>query len=129
VLRGRQKLSFDVPVILARDRIEQLADLADPTKSHIGPLGIFGLNFDAELHSLLPDARVGTGVIVVGMAPGFDSVNTGLRAGDVIHAINRTPVTSVEQLRAALGQLKAGDSTVLQIEREGQFQYLAFEME
>jgi serine protease Do len=127
--RGTQKLSFDVPAILARDRMDQLADVADPTKSHIGLLGIIGLSFDDELHSLLPDVRMGTGVIVVGQAPGFNSVNTGLRAGDVIHSLNRTPVASVEQLRTAVAHLKPGDSAVLRIERLGQFQYLAFEME
>ena len=129
LLRGGQKLSFDIPAILACDRIDQLADFADPMKSHIGPLGIFGLNFDDRLHSLLPGVRIGTGVIVVGQAPGFNSVNTGLRAGDVIHSLNRTPVASVEQLRSAVAQLKPGDSAVLRIERMGQFQYLAFEME
>jgi serine protease Do len=129
LLRGTQKLSFDVAAILARDPMDQLADVADPTKSHIGPLGIIGLSFDDELRSVLPYVRMGTGVIVVGQAPGFNSVNTGLRAGDVIHSLNRTPIASVEQLRTAVAQLKPGDSAVLRIERQGQFQYLAFEME
>jgi serine protease Do len=77
----------------------------------------------------LPDPRVRTGVIVVGQAPGFNSVNTGLQLGDVIHSLNRTPVESVEQLRSALAQPKPGDGTLLRIERRGQFQYLTFEME
>jgi len=65
----------------------------------------------------------------VGPAPDFNSVNTGLRAGDVIHSLNRTPIASVEQLRTAVAQLKPGDAAVLRIERQGQLQYLAFEME
>jgi serine protease Do len=129
LLRGAQKLSLDIPPLLARDRMDQLADVADPIKSHIGPLGIFGLNFDDELRSLVPDVRIGTGVIVVGQAPGFNSVNTGLRVGDVIHSLNHRPVASVEQLRSAVAQLKPPDSAVLRIERQGQFQYLTFEME
>lgn len=129
VQRGTQKLSFDVPAILARDRMDQLADLADPTKSHIGPLGIIGLSLNDELRFLLPDFRMGTGVIVLGQAPGFNSVQTGLRAGDVIHLLNRTPIESVDQLRSAVAKLKPGDAAVLGIERQGQFQYLAFEME
>ena len=70
-----------------------------------------------------------TGVIVVGRAPGFSTIDVGLRAGDVVHSLNRTPVESVEQLKSALAQLKQGDAAVLRIERQGQFQYLAFEME
>ncbi len=129
VLRGTEKLSFNVAAVLPRDRMDQLADVANPLKSHIGPLGIWGLNLDDDLRSLLPDVRMGTGVIVVGQAPGFNSVNTGLRAGDVIHSLNRTPVASVEQLKSAVAQLRPGDAAVLRIERQGQFQYLAFEME
>jgi S1-C subfamily serine protease len=59
---------------------------------------------------------------------GFNSVDTGLRVGDVIHSLNRTLVESVEQLRSAMAQLKPGQAAVLQIERRGQFQYLAFEV-
>ena len=128
LLRGPQRLSLEVPVILVRDRIDQLADGADPAKSRIESLGIFVLNFDDELRSLL-DVRIGSGVIVVGEAPGFNSVSTGLREGDVIHSLNRTPIESVEQLKSSLAQLKPGDSAALWIERKGQFQYLAFEME
>jgi len=90
---------------------------------------IFGLNFDGELHSLVPDMRIGIGVIVVGQAPGFNSVATGLRVGDVIHSVNRTYIGSLEQLKSAVAQLKPGNAAVLGIERKGQFQYLAFEME
>jgi len=128
VLRGAQKLSFNVRAILARASMDQLADVADPMKSHIEPLGIFGLDFDNELGSL-PDVRIRTGVIVVGRAPDFNSVNTGLQVGDVIHSLNRTAVESVEKLKSAVAQLKPGHPAVLQIERRGQFQYLAFEME
>ncbi|MBV8573353.1 MAG: trypsin-like peptidase domain-containing protein [Acidobacteriaceae bacterium] len=129
VLRGEKKLLFNVPAMLARDRMEQLADVADPIKSHIGPLGILGLDFNDDLRSLMPDARMGTGVVVIGQAPGFNSAHTGLRIGDVIHSLNRTAVESVDQLKSAVAQLKPGDAAVLRIERGGQFQYLAFEME
>jgi serine protease Do len=129
VLRDARKLSFCVASIRARDRIDQLADLADPTKNRIEPLGILSMDFNDELLSLLSDVRMHTGVIVVGQAPGFNSAHTELRAGDVIHSLNRTPIESVEQLKLAVTQLKQGDPGVLWIERKGQFQYLAFEME
>lgn len=112
-----------------RDPMDQLVDVADPIKSRVEQLGIFGLNFDGELHSVVPDMRIGIGVIVAGQAPGFNSVATGLRVGDVIHSVNRTYVGSLEQLKSAVAQLKPGDAAVLGIERKGQFQYLAFEME
>ncbi len=129
VLRGEQRLSFNVPAIRARDRMEQFAGIADPTKNHIGPLAILGLDLDDELRSMLPDVRIASGVIVVGRAQGFNSVSAGLRAGDVIHSLNRTVIESVEQLKVALAKLKPGDAAVLRIERQGQLQYLTFEMQ
>jgi serine protease Do len=68
-------------------------------------------------------------VLVVAQARGFESVDTSLRPGDVIHSLNRTPIESVAQLKAAVGQLKRRDAVVLRIERGGRFQFLAFEME
>jgi serine protease Do len=129
VLRGTQKLSFNVPAIQAQDRMNQLVDVSDPVKSYSARLGIFGLTFVGELRSLLPEVRLSTGVIVVGRSPGFNSVKTGLRTGDIIHSVNHMPIESVEQLNSAVAQLKSGAAAVLQIERQGQFQYLAFEME
>ena len=129
VLRGTQRLSFNVPAIQAQDRMDQLAEVADPVKSYCARLGIFGLTFVGELRSLLPEVRLGTGVIVVGQSPGFNSVKTGLRTGDVIHSLNHMPIESVEQLNSVAAQLKPGAAAVLQIERQGQLQYLAFEME
>jgi S1-C subfamily serine protease len=49
--------------------------------------------------------------------------------GDVIHAFNGTSIESVAQLQLVAAQLKAGDAAVIRIERQGQFQYLALEME
>jgi serine protease Do len=59
------------------------------------------------------------GVLVLGHARGFFSLDTGLRAGGVIHALNRTPITSVAQLKAAVAQLTRGSAVVLRIERLG----------
>src|SRR5262249_23745221 len=62
VLRGRQKLSFKVGVLLEHDRIDQLADVAAPMKTHLGTLGILVLSLDDKLRSLMPDVRIGAGV-------------------------------------------------------------------
>jgi hypothetical protein len=62
----------------------------------------------------------------VAQAAGFNSVNTGLRQGDLINSLIRTSIESVEQLKSAATRLKPGDAAVLRIERRVQFQYLAF---
>jgi serine protease DegQ len=98
-------------------------------KSHIEPLGILGLDADDRLRALLHHLRMDTGVIVLGRARAFDSVDAGLRVGDVIHSLNGMSIESVAQLNSAVAQLKPRDSVVLRIERLGQFQYLAFEID
>jgi len=56
-------------------------------------------------------------------------VETGLQSGDIIHALNRIDIISLDGLRQALDKLKTGDSVVMQIERQGRLMYLAFDME
>ena len=128
-LRGTEKMAFHVRALPVHGAMNRGVDLLDPLRSHIMELGILGTDLDGRLRSQLPEVRVSTGVIVLGHAVGFDSVDAGLSPGDIIHALNRTPIQSVEQLKSAVAGLTRGDSVVLHIERDGQFQYLAFEME
>lgn len=129
ILRGNRKMTFDVPAVRAREGLNNFDGMADPVQNHIDALGILGMDINNDVRALIPDLRISGGVVVVGRAPGLNSINNGLRAGDVIHSINRTTIASVEQLKSALAELKSGDAAVLRIERQGQLQYLAFEME
>ena len=54
---------------------------------------------------------------------------TGLKTGDVIHSVDKTPIDSLDSLRAVLNSVNRGDPVVLQVERDGQLQWLPFEME
>jgi serine protease Do len=108
--------------------MDQLADLVDP-KNRIERLGVFAVDFKPELPSVAHDVRLASGIVVVALSPGPDTESRSFHAGDIIHAINNTPMKSVEQLRSALHQLKSGDPVVLQIERQGKLQFVAFDME
>lgn len=129
VLRGVEKLSFDVGAFLVRDALAGQFAAADPSDSHIDRLDILGMDLDDALRALMPGLRTPAGVVVVGRARAFNSVDTGLQPGDVISAFNRTPIASVGELRAAAANVKRGDPIVLRIERLGRFRYLTFEME
>jgi S1-C subfamily serine protease len=52
-----------------------------------------------------------------------------LKTGDIIRAIDRTPLQTVSQLQTIVRALRPGDPIVLQVERNGKLQYLAFEMD
>ncbi len=129
VLRGPKQISFNVPVTVYHDQIDELAEVPDLQKILIRRLSIFVTDLDDEVRSLLPVTRGDSGVVVVAQTNGSNAVDTGLQTGDIIHAINRTPLQSTSQFQDMVRNLKSGDPVVLQIERSGKLQYLAFEME
>lgn len=129
VLRGGDRLTIDVPVAAEDDDPQRFADLVNPDKNLIPRLGILGIEIDRRLAAMLPDLRVQYGVVVAARVAGAEALEVDLEPGDVIHAMNNQPMSTVAALAAALAQLKPGDPAVLQIERAGQLRYVAFEME
>jgi serine protease Do len=125
-LRGTERLSFAVSGLPVR---ETIAAVADPESNHVDPLGIVAVDLDDRMRALLPDVRVSSGVVVLGHARGFASVETGLQVGDVIQSLNRTRIESVEELKSAVARLLRGTPVVLRIERMGRFRFLVFELE
>ena len=129
VLRGVSQMSFNVPVTVYHEKIEEFADIPDLKKTLIRKLNIFVTDLDKKLQPLVNSTRSDAGVVVVAQSPGPNGVETGLETGDIIRTIDRTPLQSSAQLRAMDRTLKSGDPVVLQIERNGRLQYLAFEMD
>jgi serine protease Do len=129
VLRGKEKKVLYVPAIEARDPMDQLFDAADPQKSLIPRLGILASDLTPDLRSQIESLRIASGVIVLGRAADLTTPDTGLQTGDIIHALNTTPITSMEELRSAVQTLKGNDPVVLQVERSDGLSYLSFEME
>src|SRR6266851_9126444 len=114
VLRDGQKLNFEVEVIERHDDPLRFADLVNPEHNVIARLGILGIEIDKQIAPMLPDLRIQYGVVVAARAAG-SPYSTALDPGDIIHAVNGTPVTSVAALREVLDKLKSNDPIVLQI--------------
>jgi len=104
-------------------------DAVDPDQSLVARLGILAVDLNDQLRSAVGNLRISSGVVVIARAANLIGPESGLKSGDVIHSVNKTPVDSLESLRAALNDLKANAAVVLQVERDGQLQWLAFEME
>jgi serine protease Do len=129
VLRGATPMSFKVPVTMYHDSTDELADAPDLQKELIWQLSVFVTQLDQRVKALLHTAGSDTGIVVIAQAGGPHNVDTGLQPGDIICAIAHTPLQSVSQLQVTLSTFKSGDPVVLQVERDGKLQYLAFEME
>jgi serine protease Do len=128
VLRGMNRRSFNVPVEVYHENISDLADIPNLQKRLVRRLSIFVTDLDGKVKPLL-DTHSDSGVVVVAQTSGPNSPDTGLEAGDIIRAIDRTTLQTTSQFETLVRSLSSGDSVVLQVERKGRLQYLAFEME
>jgi len=129
VLRGTKQLTLVVPVVEGKEAPESIADFADPAKGMVHQLGIIGVDLTPEVSNFLPPSRIDSGVVVAATTADHRADEIGLRAGDIIHALNTDPVTNLASLRAAVSHLKPGGAGALQIEHNGQLMFLTFEVE
>jgi len=129
ILRGTEKKILYVPAVEKHDQMDLLMDATDPEKSLVPRLGILVVDITDQLRSAIGTPRIAGGIVVVGRAANLIVSDSGLQTGDIVHSLNTKPIDSVEALRSMVRDLKPGAAVVLQIERDGGLQYLAFEME
>ncbi|HTW57016.1 MAG TPA: trypsin-like peptidase domain-containing protein [Terriglobales bacterium] len=130
ILRGKERMTLNVPAVEHRDHMDQLLDAINPENSLVPRLGVLGIDLTPGLRAQLgSELRIPSGVIVVGRAADLITPDTGLQAADIIHQLNTTPIDSMETLRKAVSALKTGDPVVLQVERDNGLMYLSFELD
>jgi serine protease Do len=129
ILRGDQTKTLYVPAVEHRNAMDQIIDDINPENSLIPRLGILAVDLTDALRQQLSSLRTPSGVLVVGRAADLILPDIGLQAGDVIDALNGTPVDSVDQLRSITHGLKIGAPVALQIERDGGLMYVSFEVD
>jgi serine protease Do len=80
----------------------------------VEPLALFGMGIDEGGGGVMVSARI------AGPAVG----DVDLQSGDVIKAVNRTPVSTVASLRDAIAAVPHGHTAVLKVERNGALTYV-----
>jgi serine protease Do len=91
-------------------------------------LGISTSNLTPELIRQLK-LKVATGIVIQSVQPDSPAAEAGLQRGDVIHRINRMPVTNRQDLVRAMASLKGEKEIVIQIERNGQLLFVSVSLE
>ena len=129
VLRGETPMSFYVAVKVYHESIDDLADIPGLQKRLVRKLNVFVADLDGNVRPLLENSRSESGVVVVAQLSGSNAMDTGLETGDIIRAVDRTALETTSQFETLVHNLRPGDPVVLQVERKGKLQYLAFEME
>ena len=128
VLRDKERVAFDVPVIEHSDEMDQITALADPEKNLVRPLGIIGIEIDKKIASMASDLRDPYGILVAARS-NEGGAEIPLAVADVIRTLNGQPMTSLERLRSTLQALPPGSPVVLQVQRDDKLMFLAFTLD
>jgi len=126
--RGLQRLTLPVTVVERRDQTDRFRDLVTPDRNLIARLGVLALDLTPELARLIPDLRDNNGVVVAGVASDATG-GAGPIPGDVIYGVNGERIRTLADLRAAISQIAADSTAILQIGRQGQFRFLTVTLE
>ncbi len=121
IIRNAQGLGFAIPVNTARDIAEQL--IAKGRVDH-AYLGIQMTSLTPEIKQQLKLERNlnldgAEGVLIVGIVPNSPAARSGLRAGDVITAIDRQKISTASEVQKAVERTPVGEQLSLQLIRQG----------
>jgi len=125
ILRDGKELTLEAPV---GERPAEAAEAARPSqKTERDKLGVSVENIDSEsAHQLnLSSTR---GALVTDVQSGSPADDGGVQPGDVIREVNHKSVNNVSELQSTVRDLKAGSTVLLNVVRQGQTLFLAFDL-
>lgn len=112
---GNIGIGFAIPVNMAKSVMDQLIKFGTVKRGLLG-VNIYTLTPDIAQSLGLKDTN---GALVSQVVEGSPADKAGVRAGDVITAINGAPVKSNTELRNAIGLLRIGDTVDIGVVRDG----------
>ena len=108
---------------------DQDNDEGDGGSIHQGRLGIQGRTITPEtIQQMRLKLKNPTGVFVVAVQGGSPAADAGLVHGDVIHRLDRSAITTVEELAEVVKALEPGDY-MIEVERSGRTLFLTLTIE
>src|SRR5271154_1503810 len=126
ILSGTLTRQVDVPVMQSPHDTAALLDPADTDQYVIPRLGAIVLPMTPELASQFGGQRQSGGLLVVARTFGVAADEVNLKTGDILYYANTTKLDSIADLKNFVNGLKSGDAVVLQVERSGLLNFLAF---
>jgi Do/DeqQ family serine protease len=112
---GSIGIGFAIPINMARQVMEQLAQHGEVKR---GQLGVQLQDLDPDLAEAF-DLNEQEGAVVVNVIEGSPAAKAGLKAGDLVVAVNGRPVRNASDLRNRVGLLRIGDKITLEVLRKG----------
>ncbi|MDR3533083.1 MAG: trypsin-like peptidase domain-containing protein [Rhodopila sp.] len=112
---GNVGIGFAIPVSIAREVADQLARFGKVTR---GQLGVSVSDHPGEM-PVGRQAETPSEAMIVEVVGGSPAEKAGLKAGDVIMAIDGRPVVSSAQLRTRVGLVPVGETLSIDVLRNG----------
>jgi len=125
VLRDGKMLNMDVSV--GEKPVEKAEASQSMDKEEHAKLGVTLENLDPDTAKQLHLSST-TGALVTDVQSGGPADEGGVRPGDVIREINHKPIKSVTDVKSEISSLKNGSTVLLNVVREGQTLFLAFDL-
>ena len=114
-------MGFAIPINEAKPIVEQIKATGSFTRPYIG---ISGMGLDTQSsytdEQLVEMFGVSDGIYVSTVAKGGGAEVAGIKSGDVITAVNGTPVNTMNRLNTILVKFAPGDKVELTVMREGE---------
>jgi len=112
---GNVGIGFAVPSNMAKAVMEQLLEYGEVRR---GRLGIMMQDLTPALAEAL-EIGVDRGALVTGVEPESAAARAGVKAGDIVVALNGSPIESSTELRNRIGLTRAGETVKLSVWRDG----------
>jgi serine protease Do len=113
---GNQGIGFAIPANLARNIMDQIMKTGKVTR---GYMGILPQELTPEMAKAFGVSNI-HGVAIAQVEPKSPAQSAGLKVGDVITAVNGTPVEDVNSFRLQVAGFAPGTTLHLKVERNGQ---------
>jgi serine protease Do len=128
VLRAGQRLRLPVAVGERDDDPMRFADMVTRDEHLIDRLGVLALTLTDALRQEL-GVNVGVAGALVAARATETAGEYGILPGDLVVSVNRTTVRGLDDFRQLIAKLPANAPCALQVLRQGQFLFLAFELD
>ena len=121
IISGAQGLGFAIPIDTAQRISQQLITKGKAVHPY---LGVQMVNLTPDLKQKLSNRNVriaaDRGILVIRVVQGSPADKAGVRAGDVIQAINNQPVNKANELQRLMENNGVGSQLQMQLQRDGQ---------
>lgn len=117
IVRGGQGIGFSIPINMAREIVDQLAEQG---KVERGFLGVGIQDLSPTLKKALDIPQSVNGALVASVVPDGPAEKAGLRVSDVVVSVSGKEVSDQRQLLREVAKLNPGSETRVLVYRDGQ---------